>query len=146
MGYDFTLLRISPKPSDFPFQPSCEDGLKVEPLRSPAAIEALMEQSPHFRRNGDLAELRAHVARNPLGMSPESLHQCYRWEPPNRGHIDIQVIGGAVGLDMHADWDCVLDLLRLLEPLEPGLVILDPQDGNLYDAQAFAARIANKRG
>lgn len=124
MGYDFSFLRLTPRPTTFPLHPEVGGPWDVKDLRSPAAVEKFLVESRGFRPN--------HVG----------LRRSYRYEVPGEGgSLYVRVSAKSVHVDVHAHWSEITKLYRSLLPLEDDLLIADHQTGDFYDAVAFDAFI-----
>jgi hypothetical protein len=120
MGYDFSFMRLSPHPTQFPFYAAPDFKGTVEPLREPEAMVKRMIESGRFRPNGG----------------------DYRWQTTPEGNLlDVSVGMKSVQVDTHSHWEHVLSLYELLLPLEDDLLIADNQTSTFYDAAAFRAFI-----
>jgi hypothetical protein len=70
---------------------------------------------------------------SPLGLDLVT----YRWEIEDKGAIDVHGTADCVYLDMHADWDVVLDLFLWLRARDFKIVLFDESIGNYHDPDSF---------
>lgn len=115
MGYDFSFVRLEPRPTSFPFRaPNDFDG-RFNPFTSPRALEARLESSG-FR------------------VSPRG---DYSWDAPEGGGLTLFVYDDWLSVDTHAHWKYVLGVYELLRELEPELLVFDKQTGMFYDEPSY---------
>lgn len=124
MSYDFSFMRLSPRPRELPFKPPVRSEWKVEALRAPAALEKFLVESGRARLNTTAAGRRS-----------------YRWQAAGEGFLDVSVGDRSIPIGVHAPWKDVAELYALLLPLEDDLLIVDVQTSRFYDAAAFNAFI-----
>lgn len=127
MGYDFSFMRLAPRPRELPFSPPADGEWSVEALRAPAAVEKFLRENSRFRPNGAVGERR-----------------YYLWETPDGGTLTVSVSKDSISVDVHAGWKYVSELFALILPFEADLLIADNQTGVFYDAAAFDAFIASR--
>jgi hypothetical protein len=61
----------------------------------------------------------------------------YRWEVEGKGAIYVRGTDSYASLDMHADWDVLLDLFIWLRLRDPKVVLADTNIGNYHDPVSF---------
>jgi hypothetical protein len=120
MGYDFSFVRLAPRPEDFPFSPPQDFDGALESLRNPLALEQQL-LSGGFRKD----------------RPPFKGTQHYRWDAPDGGSLDICIREDWINVDTHAHWKYVLKTYELLCEIEPELLILDSQSAVFYDAASY---------
>lgn len=120
MGYDFTLVRLEPRPSSFPFEPSDLDG-SIRPLRHPDVLENGLLSHGGFRANGGHFGGRQHYWR----------------DTPDGGSLNVCIYDNAVYVDTHSHWQYVLELYQFLCTVDPELLILDNTRVVIYDADSY---------
>lgn len=115
MGYDFTFVRLEPRPDSFPFEPSDIIDKWIQPLRKLQDLESQIRAREDFRPNGN----------------------GYWWDAPDGGNLDVCVYENAVYVNTHARWQHVLDLHAFLCATEPELLILDNTKVVVHDAESY---------
>ena len=89
MGYDFSFVRLAPRPDAFPFQAPSEFDGSLESFQDAAAIESHLLSSAGFRPNG----------------APFNGVQWYRLDTEDGGSLGVRVGTDWVSVDTHAHWD-----------------------------------------
>jgi hypothetical protein len=121
MGYDFSFVRLAPKPERLPFHPDRDFDGRLELLSNPSALEQYLLTGAGFRRNGQ----------------PYNGRQRYWWDTPDGGSLNVSIDEDSVNVDTHSHWQYVLKLYEQLCALESELLILDRQTAIFYDADTY---------
>jgi hypothetical protein len=121
MGYDFSFVRLTPRPDSFPFEPPGKFDGRLEPFESADTLEKCLLSPGEFKCNGP----------------PFNGIQRYSWDTADGGNLSIHVRADWISVDTHAHWRYVLQVYELLRSIESDLLILDPQVSVFHDAASY---------
>jgi hypothetical protein len=124
MSYDFSFMRLSPRPRELPFKPPMRSEWKIEALRAPMALEKFLVESGRARLNTTAGGRRS-----------------YRWKVSGEDFLEVSIGHSSIPIGVHAHWRDVAELYALLLPIEDDLLIVDVQTSMFYEAAAFGAFI-----